>query len=542
MQSLAKKLFLPFLVGTIILFLSLIFVGSRYISISKDLVSSMQDARSINQKSLQVNVARTNFIYALSNIYQQESLNTKKNEKYLTALSKYQENKLNDIYLKYENSLETYRLEIEKNKYLDATTFVIYASESISTSKAILLALASSNSISYRNTLLDKWISIDEELDATLSDLSSQAFILQKQKINRVEQENDIATFLLSAIAALLLASYGLKFIWIKKIVIAPIRDLSEQITKVDLTAHTNTFVSLNNNSEIGFLANVFNDLLKRIKAGSQELAKEVLARELKEVEAKNLTASLAIEKAKLIQAEKLSALGTLVGGVAHEISNPLMGIISYLDYLSKNVSDAKNQVVLKKTNDQIFRIQSIVNNMLLFARTGSSPEEESSGVELGLILNQVVDLLAPLKKKYNVEVNVSKFTNPIVVKISTSNLQQVLLNIIKNALEAAQSASSKKPEVNINAFTSNGSVIISISDNGAGITPENQIKIFEPFFTTKPPGQGTGLGLAISREIINSAGGTIKFDENFKNGAKFDITLPLFNKDTSTTNHLETV
>ena len=223
----------------------------------------------------------------------------------------------------------------------------------------------------------------------------------------------------------------------------------------------------------------------------------------------------------QLIQSEKLAALGKLAAGVAHEINNPLTGILAYAEDLIEEMPEQKEyvddlNVIVRET----LRCRDIVRNLLDFARQ-DKPRLESE--KANDIIDNCVMLVERLPQFRDINLEVKKENNIPLIKCDPKQLQQVLLNFMLNAAEAM------KYRGNISIITESdlreGNCIISVKDNGPGI-PENLIdKIFEPFFSTK----GTnGLGLAVSWGIIERHRGTIEIDMAEGGGAIFKIKLPL--------------
>jgi two-component system, NtrC family, sensor kinase len=222
----------------------------------------------------------------------------------------------------------------------------------------------------------------------------------------------------------------------------------------------------------------------------------------------------------QLVQTEKLAALGKLAAGVAHEINNPLTGILAYAeDLVEEFPEDSIHQDDFKVIIRETLRCRDIVRNLLDFARQ-DKPKLES--VNPNTILYQTVAMVERLPEFRDVHINVEVEENIPPIRSDPHQLQQVLLNLIINACDAMK----KKGVITINTeyFRNNSRVIISVEDTGPGI-PENLVdKLFEPFFSTK----GTnGLGLAVSWGIVERHGGTIEVDMADDGGAIFRVVLP---------------
>jgi C4-dicarboxylate-specific signal transduction histidine kinase len=225
----------------------------------------------------------------------------------------------------------------------------------------------------------------------------------------------------------------------------------------------------------------------------------------------------------RMIQIEKLSALGTMVGGVAHEINNPLMGIMNYVEYARDKASDATSKEVLGNALHEIDRIKSLVANMLVFVRVDGAPQQHCLAHSS---VQQTLTLLAGELKKHAVQVDVDLPPDLPALQCSAASLQQVLVNVLLNARDAITGQS--QPHIHISARQAGAKVILSICDNGPGIADPIREKIFDPFFTTKPVGKGTGLGLSVSRHLMQEAGGSISTDNLPGGGCCFRLTFNL--------------
>lgn len=224
-----------------------------------------------------------------------------------------------------------------------------------------------------------------------------------------------------------------------------------------------------------------------------------------------------------MLQMEKLSALGTLVGGVAHEINNPLMGVMNFVEFAAARCEDGKSKEVLDQALQQIHRIKKIVSNMLVFVRGKSTKSESCSVPE---IIKQSLLLLEGELRKAGIQVEVDAVEDLPPILCSADGLQQVLVNLIINARDAL--ADTQAPTIKITAKRSDNMLELIVSDNGPGVSTEMQSKIFDPFFTTKPPGKGTGLGLSVTRRIVQDASGSIRVESLLGQGCRLRLKFPL--------------
>jgi PAS domain S-box-containing protein len=235
-----------------------------------------------------------------------------------------------------------------------------------------------------------------------------------------------------------------------------------------------------------------------------------------------DVTARISLEE-QLQQREKLSSIGLLAAGVAHEVNTPLTGVSSYTQMLlgMLNETDPKH-ALLQKVRTQAERATNIVNNLLNFSRTGSATE--FAEIDVARVLDDTLQLLEPQLRRGQIELVRSYESDAPEAYANAGKLQQVFTNLILNARDAIPDGG----RIMVTTGTAeDGSLIAEISDTGIGIAPENVAKIYDPFYTTKGVGQGTGLGLAVSYGIIQEHAGRISVDSTPGRGTTFRITLP---------------
>ena len=238
----------------------------------------------------------------------------------------------------------------------------------------------------------------------------------------------------------------------------------------------------------------------------------------------KDITEQRIMEQ-QLIQAEKLTSLGEMLSGVAHELNNPLTGIIGFSELLLEKEppSDIRNS--LSKINKEALRCKKIVQNLLTFARK-HAPEREF--VNINDIIQMALELREYDLNVNNIKVVTSLDLNLPMTMADSFQIQQVFLNIINNA-QHAMTEHEGKGMLNISTYyKKEGVIAIKFSDTGPGIAPENLNRLFDPFFTTKGVGMGTGLGLSVSYGMIKEHGGKISVTSKLGEGATFTIELPV--------------
>lgn len=225
----------------------------------------------------------------------------------------------------------------------------------------------------------------------------------------------------------------------------------------------------------------------------------------------------------QLANTERLAAVGKLAGKVAHELNNPMDGILRYINLAMRIVEQQKLQKpidYLQQCRKGLMRMMHITSELLEFSRSSYSAFEE---IPMDQIIDDAVKTMTPRSIGANVEIvrNYPSF----LPRVKSGNLFQVFCNLIKNAIDAMEDGG----RVTINSDVSADNVVkVEVSDTGPGFSSENSESIFEPFFTTKPFGKGTGLGLAICKDIIEKYGGQITAQNVATGGSIFTVYLPL--------------
>jgi two-component system NtrC family sensor kinase len=227
--------------------------------------------------------------------------------------------------------------------------------------------------------------------------------------------------------------------------------------------------------------------------------------------------------QAQLFQAEKMSAIGQLVGGMAHEINNPLASILVNMELLLAESTDPAQLETLQAVKAETDRAAQIVRNLLTYLRGQGS---ERALIDLRDAVQGAVALRKNQLANQQIEVLVDLPAEPVPVWGNKVNLQQVLMNLLINAEQAIRSAGGRG-KVWIRLTATDQEASLTVDDDGPGIPPDSLTRIFDPFYTTKPEGEGTGLGLSVSAGIVSDHGGTIYARERPGGGARFLIGLP---------------
>ncbi len=228
----------------------------------------------------------------------------------------------------------------------------------------------------------------------------------------------------------------------------------------------------------------------------------------------------------RMVNAERLAVLGELAAGLAHEIHNPLDGMLECLRFLdSEQTKSERAAKYYPMLNDGLQRIAGVMRKMLTFARSGQNISIEVCSV--AEVLEALELLLQADLKKRNVRFS-WKCPKNCLCLCDRNGLTQAGLNLILNAAEAVEQGEDK--QVRIKAINDSQWVYVFVEDSGPGISSELSKRIFAPFFTSKPSGKGTGLGLSVSRELIRASGGEIELARHASllGGAKFIIRLPM--------------
>ena len=280
----------------------------------------------------------------------------------------------------------------------------------------------------------------------------------------------------------------------------------------------------IDSHDELGGLARSFNEMSVELHAAREEITAWANTLE-KRVEA--ATAELRAAQDQMVQAEKLASLGKLAAVVAHEINNPLSGVLTYAKLLRRWIErgdgplhDAEMREALQLIESETRRCGEIVRNLLTFARVTPMNVTE---VDVNAVVKQCIKLVEHKLQLGSINADLRLADDLPLVRGDTGQVEQLLLALIMNAIEAMP----HEGNLRIVTTTADGSVAITVEDDGVGIPPELLPRLFEPFVTTKEDGKGTGLGLAICRSIIDRHRGKIEVKSEAGRGTTFTITLP---------------
>jgi len=227
----------------------------------------------------------------------------------------------------------------------------------------------------------------------------------------------------------------------------------------------------------------------------------------------------------QLLNSEKLAAMGRLTSQVAHELNNPLYGIMNTLELLKTEISpQSKRRKILEMALSETVRLSDLLKKMLSFSKPD---QEERQLVDINTILDEILLLHQKQLQENDVKIAYSLAEDLATVHASINQLRQVFLNMISNARDAMPDGGT----LTVKTGVENGMIRIDITDTGVGINPENLSKIFDAFFTTKDSVKGVGLGLSVCYGFIKDHGGDITVKSKLNVGTTFTITLPEYHE-----------
>jgi two-component system, NtrC family, sensor kinase len=323
------------------------------------------------------------------------------------------------------------------------------------------------------------------------------------------------------------LISLVLMFI-IQRFVAHPIGKLIEGTRAVSQMELDKPLNILHSSEELDDLAQSFDRMREQLQKAVAENNEFTQRLEIKVAER---TRQLSAAHQKLLQSDRLASLGQLSASVAHEINNPISGVLNLTMLMQRMLKEdgvpANRLDEFRKYLGQVIaetsRVGRIVSDLLAFSRR-SKPHRAPA--DLNQIVRTTLSVVAHKMKLNNVSVETRLAEGLPQVPCDQSQMQQVVLNLVLNAAEASQP--KKGGHVLVSTQAASESVVMKVSDDGEGIQPENLSRIFDPFFTTKPEGKGVGLGLAVSFGIIQAHGGDIEVESKVGAGTTFTIILPL--------------
>jgi len=292
-----------------------------------------------------------------------------------------------------------------------------------------------------------------------------------------------------------------------------PTRRVAEGIWKITESDHNHRLEQMTPwEDEFFLLTNKINSLADRFTESERDLEAKVEDR-----------------SRQLVRSERLASIGIFSAGLAHEINSPLsaismatgavqLRILNHMDPEHPDTAAALDK--LDMIQKEAKRCGEITHNMLGFSREETT---EKRSDDLTRVVGEVVALVRPMKKYANCKIRF-KTTHPMMAQFNTSQMKQVVLNLLVNAIQAT----NKQGEVELRLQEQTDWLVLQVEDNGEGMTAENQEQLFEPFYSTKETGEGTGLGLSITNRIVEEHCGTIDpHSEGPGTGSTFTVRLP---------------
>jgi signal transduction histidine kinase len=223
----------------------------------------------------------------------------------------------------------------------------------------------------------------------------------------------------------------------------------------------------------------------------------------------------------RLLQSEKLGAIGSLAGNIAHELNNPLTGLRSLSQVLLHQVEEGSSlKSDLVEIEKAAGRSQQIIKNLLEFSQGGP---QQKRVMNIDDIVNKTMPLLKTVMRIHRQDIQLNAADS--LIEVEPHFIQQVVFNLVNNACQAMKDPGTLS--VRTEYLKKEKRVLLEISDTGSGIAPELQEKIFEPFFTTKKEGLGTGLGLSLTKKIVETMGGEIRVFSEMQKGSRFQVIFP---------------
>lgn len=350
-------------------------------------------------------------------------------------------------------------------------------------------------------------------------------------RLDAVDQQQKAMTWH-KAISTMVVVIIGAAFVilFTRRFVANPIRELIEGTKAVSAMNLDRPIEIKHRSRELDELADSFNRMRERLKAAVAELNE--MAQTL-EVKVGERTAQLQAAQRKLMQTDRLASLGQLAASVAHEINNPISGVLNLSMLLERFMSnggfpmgrEAEFRKYLGQISAETSRVGRIVSDLLAFSRR-SKPQRAPA--DLNKLIRTTLGLVGHKLRLINAETIVELQDNLPPVECDSSQIQQVILNLALNGAEAMLTKGGGKLTISTRLVPDGKSVELQVHDKGEGIPAENLPKIFDPFFTTKAEGKGVGLGLAVLYGIVKAHDGEVDVASRRNEGTTFTITLPL--------------
>ena len=311
----------------------------------------------------------------------------------------------------------------------------------------------------------------------------------------------------------------------ISRSILKPMRRLMAATVKIG-KGQLDSKVEVKSKDEIGILAASFNrmtDELKESTTSIENLNREIESRRKTEEALKRAYKELKEKEQELVQAEKMAALGTISAGMAHEINNPLMGIMLLVQNLTSQKREEKEQKALSFIDNGLKRIEGVVSKLLAFSRKEKLILRKEN---INNIIEETIPFISHEFVSNDIELVKDYRRDLPDLELSSNAMQQAFMNILLNAKDSVLDSGFKK--ITITTYMENDAVKIKFKDEGIGMKKEDLKKVFDPFFTTKAVGKGLGMGMSIVRNIIEQHGGKININSEPRKGTEVIISLPV--------------
>jgi len=304
-----------------------------------------------------------------------------------------------------------------------------------------------------------------------------------------------ILVVIITAFIGIILSMYLVRSI------ITPLRSLVS--ASKDLAKGNYCKINVDSTDEMGYLCRTFNTMIDALSDHERKLREHT--------------------QMQIVQSEKLASLGRLASGIAHEINNPLTGVLSYSTTLYDEVTNPAHKEDLKIIIDETLRCREIVKGILDFAR---ETKIEKQPANLNKVITDVMSLLERHVNFQNIKIKKDLAENLPEISIDVNQVKSVFNNLAVNAADAMHEGGSLTIKTDYDAVRKR--IVITVSDTGIGIEQKNLSRIFDPFYTTKETGKGTGLGLSVTYGIIERHGGSIRVDSTVGEGTSFTVEFPV--------------
>ena len=345
-------------------------------------------------------------------------------------------------------------------------------------------------------------------------------------------QQQTRAVTLQTIFSTLVFVIIGAAFVilFTRRFVATPIREVIEGTKALSAMQLDRPIEIRHGSQELDELVDSFNLMRERLKIAVDDLNEMQQTLESKVAER---TQQLQAAHRKLLQADRLASLGQLAASVAHEINNPISGVLNLSTLLERLMAsgefpagrEAEFRKFLGQISAETARVGRIVTDLLAFSRR-SKPQRVSA--DLNKLVRSTLGLVGHKLKLMNTETVLELQEDLPLIECDPSQIQQVILNLMLNGTQAMQPKGGGQLTIRTRLLRDGGNVELCVSDTGEGIAPENLSKIFDPFFTTKAEGKGVGLGLAVLYGIVKAHDGEVEVASQRNEGSSFSITLPL--------------